>query len=326
MTSLSRIAWVDRMRGLAILSVVVQHLAYNFQNEFVYRNLIGISNMGVFFFVSGYILNKTTHMDGFRATMNFLFKKTVQLMLPFLVWGLLVNRYFFQDSWTAITVLDIENEFLNPHLWFLLTLYGYCFLFAGYKVVSNLVGGGKFTLLYWIIVIIIMFVVWYELKCLKMATLYVIYFAVGVFISKIKRENLFANQLFTTVSLLMIFLLLAFWTSGSTSLLNIAVKIVVSFSVIQITYRLCTEMKWYKPWDTFILSCGKNSIAIYVVHWTFLHFFDKAPMMIQNELFSFIIMLIGGVLISVTCLLFHRIVRLSPILDMLMFGRILHKK
>lgn len=141
MSQSERLVWVDRMRGLAILSVVIQHLAYNFQNEFVYRNLIDISNMGVFFFVSGYILNKTTHMDGCRGTMNFLFKKTVQLMLPFLVWGLLVNRYFFQDSWTAITVLDIENEFFNPHLWFLLTLYGYCFLFAGYKVVSNLVGG-----------------------------------------------------------------------------------------------------------------------------------------------------------------------------------------
>lgn len=28
----NRIAWIDRMRGLAILSVVVQHLTYYFDN------------------------------------------------------------------------------------------------------------------------------------------------------------------------------------------------------------------------------------------------------------------------------------------------------
>ena len=37
------------MCGLAILSVVIQHLTYSFQNEFVYYKIIGISNMGLSF-------------------------------------------------------------------------------------------------------------------------------------------------------------------------------------------------------------------------------------------------------------------------------------
>ena len=54
--TMQRLEWIDRMRGLAILSVVVQHLTYSFSNEFVYHKIIEISNMGLFFFISGYLM------------------------------------------------------------------------------------------------------------------------------------------------------------------------------------------------------------------------------------------------------------------------------
>lgn len=142
MSEKERLIWIDRMRGLAILSVVIQHLSNYFLNDFIYHKLIGISNMAVFFFISGYILDKTTDIKNIKEYIQFVWKKTIQLMLPFLVWGIIVNKYFFSNSWEAITMDSIINEFINPHLWFLLTLYGYCLLFPIYQLIIKW-GGGK---------------------------------------------------------------------------------------------------------------------------------------------------------------------------------------
>lgn len=132
-----RIAWIDRMRGIAIMSVVVQHLKGGLNNEFVYHKLIGISNMALFFFVSGYIIEQTSKIETIRDSIHFLKKKTYQLLLPFLVWQLICNRYFFSTDWTLLSIADIQDVFLKPSLWFLLTLYGYMYLFVGYRLITK---------------------------------------------------------------------------------------------------------------------------------------------------------------------------------------------
>ena len=133
----NRIFWIDRMRGLAILSVVVQHLTGWLDNDFVYHKLIGVSKVAVFFFVSGYIIEQTARIDSVEDGVKFLKKKTLQLLLPLVVWQLVCNRYFFSTDWTWWTMADVQNVFLHPCLWFLLTLYGYMYLFGGYKMISN---------------------------------------------------------------------------------------------------------------------------------------------------------------------------------------------
>lgn len=132
-----RLIWVDRMRGLAILSVVIQHLTYYYLNDFIYHKLIGISNMAVFFFISGYILEKTTEIKNIKEYISFAWKKTIQLMLPFLIWGIIVKKYFFTENWEPITIGNMIEEFIHPHLWFLLTLYGYVLILPIFQLFNK---------------------------------------------------------------------------------------------------------------------------------------------------------------------------------------------
>lgn len=137
-----RLIWVDRMRGLAILSVVIQHLTYYYQNDFMYHKLIGIANMSIFFFISGFIWAKTARIETWNDGLHYVIKKTIQLMLPFIVWTFIVAPYFFQTNWETWTFAKIVDEFVNPHLWFLLALYGYTFYFVIFKI-FNKQGGGE---------------------------------------------------------------------------------------------------------------------------------------------------------------------------------------
>lgn len=69
------------MRGIAIMSVVVQHLTGWLNNEFVYHKLISISNMAVFFFVSEYIIEQTSKIETIRDSILFLKKKNISVII-----------------------------------------------------------------------------------------------------------------------------------------------------------------------------------------------------------------------------------------------------
>lgn len=107
------------MRGIAMFSVVVQHMTNYLPGDYVYQKLIAISNMAVFFFVSGYIINQTARIGNLKQAFEFVWKKTKPLVIPLLFWGLIVNHYFFTTDWHLLTIDDIVNEWHRPALWFL---------------------------------------------------------------------------------------------------------------------------------------------------------------------------------------------------------------
>lgn len=311
------------MRGLAILSVVIQHLTYYFQNEFIFHKLIGISNMALFFFISGFILDTTAKITSPREGAIFLLKKSIQLLLPFIVWTFIVNNYFFRTEWPAISINGIIAEFANPHLWFLPTLFCLSVLFLFYKLSAKITkpGGGKFAILFWGLATVILSLLWYRWGILKMSALYIVYFAGGAIISRFGCiDKLFRNQILALLALAVIFLGLPFWQSGATSVTNIIIKMAISSSIILLVYNLCTRFTWNRYWNDFILGCGKYSLAIYVSHWVFLHIFDSKPTIVQNELLAFIPILGYAILICFVCILFKKIIQLFPAADFLLFG------
>lgn len=317
---IQRLTWIDRMRGLAILSVVIQHLTYYYQNEFVYHKLIGIANMAVFFFISGYIWEKTARVGTFNEGFSYLMKKTIQIMLPFIVWTFFVTPYFFQTEWKSWNLNQIICEFTQPHLWFLLTLYGYSFYFILFRLIDKW-GGVKSAILFWIIANSLLSIIWYKFGVFKFATLYMPYFAIGTILSNTNRsETILSNKIVTATSLFSIFLLLDFWESGHTNILNIMIKLLISIGTITVTYAICTRMQWNHYWDNFIIKCGKYSLSIYVMHWSFLHIFDAKPTIVQNELIAFVLILAIAILICYTCILFKDIISLFPTANMILFG------
>lgn len=316
-----RIPWIDRMRGLAILSVVIQHLSYNYVNvgEFVFLKLIGISNMAVFFFISGYIWDQTARINNLKEGTSYFLKKTVQIFLPFVVWTFLVYPYFFQTDWEIWNIAQIKNEFEEPHLWFLLTLYGYSFYFVAFKLIN--IKSRWAGILFWGGILLVLGIVWYKYKFFKMETLYMPYFAFGVLLSQTNLVNrLFLNKLVPTLAFFSIFILTMFWVSGATSLTNVVIKLIVSFSVISLVYLITNQFTWNKYVNDFIVNCGKQSLAIYVIHWSFLALLHEKLEIIHNELLAFIPVLLFAVLISYVCMFLRNCIKFSPFLSTLLFG------
>lgn len=315
-----RLVWVDKMRGLAILSVVVQHLSLYYVLDFAYAKLIAIANMSVFFFISGYIWERTAHVENIREAGVFILKKSIQLVIPLVVWTF-ISPWFFHIGWELPTIQGLIAEYEKPHLWFLLTLYGYVFWFALYKLMLKW-GGIRAAVIYWMLALCILFAVWRTLGWFKLETLYIIYFAVGVIISLKGLENrLLDNAVLSAVSIFAALLFTDWWDPGATSPVNIVLKVIVSFGVICITYLSCTRLRWGVRFDSFIQECGRYSLAIYVVHWSFLNVGTKIYYQC-NELLAFIPVFIYAVIICFVCVGFKKLVEQSFIADLLLFGNI----
>lgn len=141
-----RLLWVDRMRGIAILCVVMQHLENYINGYYVSHVYINMMNMGLFFFVSGFIIDYTTRIENWRDVRFFLWKKTVQLLVPLYVWTFVVRLFVFRPDWLLPDKHVVIDELIHPQLWFLHVLFIYMVFFALYKLIETKIkrAGGEF--------------------------------------------------------------------------------------------------------------------------------------------------------------------------------------
>lgn len=315
-----RIEWIDKMRGIAIFSVVVQHLSYNFLNsgDFSYLNLIALSNMGVFFFVSGYILEKSCKVNDWHTALQYTKKKFIQLMIPFFFWGF-ASRYIFANGFESITYQDLYEQWRTPSLWYLLTLFGYIIPFSCYRVLGSITLLKK--TLFWGIWCIILLGIWKVTGELKFATIYIPYFILGVFTSEYKKlENLLPNKWIGFCSVCLILLLTGYFTSGAMSIYNIIIKVLVTTSTIVILYRICNT-DWNESINRFFTSCGKYSIAIYAIHWAFINIsYVTNGIYTENELIPITLTVIIATIVSTICIYLKKLLDKFPAIDGLMFG------
>ena len=154
----------------------------------------------------------------------------------------------------------------------------------------------------------------------KLATLYWIYFTSGIIIAECKWERCLENKYLLSGSFVTLLLVVCFWSSGETSIKNILIKIVCTFSIILLVYNVCKNMHFYRYIDQFLQLCGRESIAVYAVHWLFLKMVITPVLLPQNELIGLGVTSIFAVLVSIVCMCIHRLVKMMPIVKMILFG------
>lgn len=166
-----------------------------------------------------------------------------------------------------------------------------------------------------------MFIAWKLTGEFKLATLYWIYFAAGIVIAELKWERFLGNKHALSVAFLLLIACVGFWTSGATSMLNIAIKVICTFAVIILAYNICCHITFHHKFDEYIQLCGRESIVIYAAHWSFTEIYITQHLALpQNELVAFGITALFAVVISFTCIGLHRLTMLMPPINMLLFG------
>lgn len=135
-----RIEYIDEIRGLAIMLVVVGHIIQctgiptnNPVFEFIYS-----FHMPLFFAISGYITQKVTRITSFKQYILFAKKKFIALIIPLLAWSLLITPFFLAEQWNTIGWNKVWQVLVSPnYLWFLKKLFVILLFYGMFNWISH---------------------------------------------------------------------------------------------------------------------------------------------------------------------------------------------
>ena len=115
-----RLKWIDALRGVLILLVVLGHciqvaLGRGCEDSPLYR-IIYSFHMPAFFAVSGYLSYHHHHRDRWYV----FHRRFLQLMVPFFIWSLIAIGVFWSNFWSRL-----KDVFVHPDIgiWFLWALF-----------------------------------------------------------------------------------------------------------------------------------------------------------------------------------------------------------
>jgi len=285
MANASRVVYLDSLKGVLILLVVLGHsiqasmakLGLNCLDDYLW-NLIYSFHMPAFISISGFLAYRKNVVGGGRFDwLRFTWRRFRQLMIPFFLWSValfLVNR----------NVDQIYDYIIYPQksLWFLWALFFIAVLFAGIDQVANKLKIRQeiAMVICWLILVGVMFVMPdAKLFGVEYVTYYFFYYVLGYYLHKYS-EYLTIRNCFLIVVIGMLWFALGsiYSTQGLPSHLSF-----ISFipsSIFYYIYRILTAclaiifmfslgmktMNEEKGVMKYAVVLGKVSLGIYAVH------------------------------------------------------------
>lgn len=323
-----RLTFIDEMRGIAILTVVIDHIYLPHTSEGIMHPIASIIysfHMSFFFFISGYINQKTNKINS-KGCYNFISKKATSLLIPYLFW-LLIAPLFINNSFPS-TIQELIARFSffpNKHYWFLPTLFIFMML---YLIGNKLIKTNKAILLVSTLSIgcfcICGFL--FHQYFLFIYGIYWFSFLFGSFLSQNKLlEEFITKKIIFGISALLLCIAWKFypieinnptWRPFLNIILSFFCSLLGSISLLNFFRKVQLPLIIQK----YLQEMGKYSLIIYVVPITLLPkdfiFSSTISATLTNLIILFIAVL--QTLISYT---FGRIIYEIPFLSYIMFGK-----
>lgn len=326
MASKKRIEWIDVVKGIGILLVVIGHaprdiMRSQYNSIDVLYQFIYTFHMGIFFAISGYLY----------SSRKFEVKKAIKrLIIPWIIYSLCIYILFYvanhigpissilsNSEYSLISIKDYIIDMLlikNPyafHMWFIYILFIVQMIEYILDKVLNKELRANNTIL---VISIILYMFFYKYFLINIITKYVFYFSLGRLIrlsniDETRRESGLTFILGIVVNLLSIYLIKRDCSDIMQSLI-IFIRVFVGTSLIVVSIiQLAHKIANIKIFQYL----GRNSYNIYILHQPFFCAFLGTIMlkMIPFNYFNFLfVMLVCGITGIVAPLIITRFIHL----------------
>jgi len=273
-----RVLYLDISRSLAILLVVVGHLIqYNLtgENARVLFNFIYCFHMPLFMFLSGYVASLNSTHSYSAGFVGFMSKKALRLLLPFAIWGLIVNPFILGSKPVYDFFKIAALLFLQPDTgaWFLLSLFFIqLYLYTAQclaKHLEKIFNCHEVSLLVSFSIILFVVIIANYLCALSFYTpqKHLMMFFTGYLFYKY--EDRVPKWLYP-VMLILFALLVPFYDNDDPLLILVLVASISISSVILYVSRMMSVVLSMRM--SYLLGfCGRYSIQIYLTHFVLIH-------------------------------------------------------
>lgn len=332
-----RLIYIDRLKGFAIYLVVFGHIYQKMiQGGMDYRifSVIYSFHMPLFFFLSGYVSQKTNKINTYKEASQYLVNKVGNLIVPFLIWALL--NYMLFSSIKDFSFLKlysiIVKQFSEPSLWFLLMLFKIFIAYVPFHLISqkykekNSLVKDLGLILSTCIIVVVLGKVFHISSALTFLLNY-LFFMFGVLLDKHKTiNNKIQTKLVFIIASIAFIGLVGFYEFNLSHLVKTKLlKLTLSFFAIISLYNLSIKIKLPKAIDTFLAKIGKWTMVIYTTHFLFFNIVNDNSFFPEN--LNLIIEFVGVSLLSIILIysnvLIGLIVDKIPVLNFLLYGRLI---
>ena len=121
----ARIEFIDIIKGLAIILVVIGHTSPNRTEILPYKSIIYAFHMPLFFILSGIFVATRRENYSLKTLKDFIHKNFIALIVPFLIWGTIYMDFSFSNL--AYLCFGSWINFAHIHtltsLWFIIVLF-----------------------------------------------------------------------------------------------------------------------------------------------------------------------------------------------------------
>lgn len=328
MNAKNRLDFVDKMRGFAILMVVVGHLI-DFNGWGVYNTAFQIIysfHMPLFFAISGFIVEKVSRVDTIGEVGSFCLNKILSVGLPFFCWEVLIQNYAFRSVFPHFDTNVLLNFWNRPHLWFFkdLLMLHIVYSFHRYVYVRVKKWNDAAAL---ISAYIVVFVCSIGLIASRQAGinlfLWSIFFYTGVMTARYhKLDSLVRNNTVYCVASILFVVMSGHWHWGGDSVDDL-IKCCMGVCMFVVTYNFFLENKLYQKIDEALIKFGRNSLIIYVIQFFFCSIlFNQLGHIRINNLVLFCLMVVTAVPICYISCWVAAYIRQFPVLDFLLIGNV----
>ncbi len=321
-----RIPNYDWMKGVAILFVVIGHVVqFNTISEGSSHLLlwIGSFHMPVFFILSGYFVGLSLSKEkNFSLRIN---NRFLTLLIPYLIWTylipLLVNFDINHIQWRWLYDSDGRYWYVQE-LFYLSAIY-----ITIYTLTSRLITRREIhTIATSVLSLCICAFFFYCFKCnvAERGLHYMPLLVCGIiFYQKNFFQLISRNDIMVMLSI-MIFLVCSVHYDDSQRIFYKLLKYPAGVGASIMLYTITSKLDFNNRLNRAIVFCGRNSIVIYLTHFSFVSFISTPC---QTDYYYsvtpiavFAVAFFVAILLIFICLGFGRIVRISPLLFRLLYG------
>lgn len=328
MKSKTRNAYVDFLKGIAILATVIGHLISDIPAGYMLFNIIYSFHMSLLFFLSAYVEedNRENYTDKERSM---LFKRASGTLLPYLSWSVLntifrggISFDMKMEDWIAILFGYIPNG-----LWFLPVLFGLKIMHFFYwkicRVIlkpalwKNVLGICFLECMVGLLALVTKHSFVKNMLCFAIPYFFAVLIVDIVWVRKIVESEWMAACAF-----LIYMVVFPFFSWGDAHWTTYIIRIGLSLCVIVICWKL--QKSWggaVSGWQKAISLFGRYSMAVYLLHGLFLIDSRTHLNQLDSGFAVAVLSTAEAVIIATICVVIGKLIEVSSLWTKILFGK-----
>lgn len=328
----TRNLYMDFLKGIAILAVIVGHSLSDIRGMDTFFNMIYSFHMPLLFFVSGYIEEQNSAKYVGREG-KMLVRRMSGLLLPYLSWTI-IYAAVLGHLWKMGDegVLSDLFGYGSNGLWFFPVLFGLKAMHVLFWIISSRTG--KDTIITDVLllgglemVVALLAVLTRQPYVINMLSYAIPYYCAVILIRHEIIQKL-VNRWWITAGAILVYVLLfpcfSFYdTRWTTQVIRIGLSlcvIVICCKFIDYKFDVNKRKLHMDPLYSLLCVYGENSLAIYVLH-GFLPDYRIYLSMIDSRLFVGILLIVMAGVVAAVCIILAKIIRILPWCKRILFGK-----